>query len=148
MAQDVERCALGLRDLQPAKERRHCSRDRIRFERRSIRVREDQVKVCAVIRPVLDAEFILALAVRLERGNRGLRKNHRAWLLRLCALEFQAALTRLCQRPGDDRAPIDDVSPTQRKQFTAPASGRRRNLENRAQTPWARCGFYYHPLLT
>lgn len=58
MAKEVERSPFRFRDLQPPEKQRHCGRDRIRPQRRPIRVGEDQVEIA----------FILCVPFRIFRA--------------------------------------------------------------------------------
>jgi len=133
MPEQVERRTLRLGDLQALEEGRHGRRNRIRMQGGAVRVREDQVEAGAVVWPVLPPDFILAPAVRLERGLRRLREDDGPRLLGLRALELQNVMHAdlpirrfndsecLRKRPGDDGAAVHDVRLSEGQQLAQPA---------------------------
>jgi hypothetical protein len=138
--------AMALGDLEALEERGDRSRDRVRLQRRAIRVGEDQIEVGAVVLPVLAAELVLAAAVLLEGGHRGRRQCDHARLLGLRALECQDVVDldrlavrpghlaeRLGNRPGDDRATVRDIGPSQSQELAAAAAGGGVHLQERPQ---------------
>src|SRR5271155_5196008 len=99
VTQGVQARSLG--KTEPAEQQRNRRRDRIRPERCSVRVGEDQVQVRPVFRPELRAEFILALPMRVESSKRGRRHFQVPRPLRFRTLELQR-LPRLPERSRYD----------------------------------------------